>query len=109
VKSGASGCRLPAAIGNRENARPLSYKRMDSSLPCLRYSRFPLPGNQAATRFAGTLVVHPDGQNGLTVPSVALVFQLGAVDKRDCLQQLGSLDSATLDQVFLLLDRLTGR
>lgn len=34
----------------------------------------PLTGAQAATRFAGTMVVQPDGQNGLTKPSVALYF-----------------------------------
>jgi mRNA interferase MazF len=69
----------------------------------------PFTGNQAATRFAGTLLVQPDGQNGLTSPSVALVFQLSALDKRDCLRRLGVLDAVTLDQVLLLLDQLTGR
>jgi mRNA interferase MazF len=69
----------------------------------------PLTGAQAAARFPGTLVVQPDGQNGLTVPSVALVFQLIAVDQRYCLQRLGVLDAATLDQIFTELDKLTGR
>jgi mRNA interferase MazF len=69
----------------------------------------PLTGTQAASRFAGTLVVQPDAQNGLTVPSVALVFQLSAIDKRDCLRQLGVLKQNTIDEIFKLLDRLTGR
>src|SRR4051794_15637050 len=34
----------------------------------------PFTGSPAALRFPGTLAVQPDGQNGLTVPSVALVF-----------------------------------
>jgi mRNA interferase MazF len=69
----------------------------------------PFTSAMAASRFAGTLVVHPDTQNGLTVPSVALVFQLSALDKRDCLRRLGILDKNTLDQIFARLDRLTGR
>ena len=69
----------------------------------------PFTGTQAAARFPGTLIARPDGLNGLTVASVALVFQLTAVDKRNCLQHLGILDPVTLDQLFAALDRLTGR
>ena len=69
----------------------------------------PFTGTLAASRFAGTLVVQPDKQNGLTVPSVALVLQLSALDKRDCLRRLGMLDQGILAQIFTLLDHLTGR
>jgi mRNA interferase MazF len=69
----------------------------------------PFTGTQAATRFPGTVAVQPDAQNGLTVPSVALVFQLTAIDRRNCLQPLGVLDPVTLDQIFAALDKLTGR
>ena len=69
----------------------------------------PFTSTQAAMRFPGTLLVQPDGQNGLTVPSVALVFQLTAIDQSECLQPLGVLQPAILDQVFGELDKLTGR
>jgi mRNA interferase MazF len=69
----------------------------------------PFTSTQAALRFPGTLLVHPDAQNGLTVPSVALVFQLTAIDKTNCLQRLGVLDPLTLDKIFAGLDKLTGR
>ncbi len=78
-----------------------------ASLPTLLV--IPFTATQAAARFPGTLAVQPDGRNGLMVPSVALVFQLIAVDKRYCLQRLGVLDAATLDQIFAELDKLTGR
>jgi mRNA interferase MazF len=55
------------------------------------------------------VLVQPDGQNGLTVPSVALVFQLRALDKRFYLRRLGVLDPATLGQLFAELDKLTWR
>jgi mRNA interferase MazF len=69
----------------------------------------PFTGTRAATRFPGTVPVQPDGKNGLTVPSVALVFQLTAIDQSNCLQSLGALDPTTLDQIFAELDKLTGR
>ena len=69
----------------------------------------PFTGRQAATRFPGTVLVQPDSQNGLTVPSVALVFQLTAIDRINCLQPLGVLDPVTIDQIFAELDKLTGR
>jgi hypothetical protein len=37
------------------------------------------------------------------------VFQLSALDKRECMRRLGVLDQHTLDQLFALLDKLTGR
>jgi mRNA-degrading endonuclease toxin of MazEF toxin-antitoxin module len=69
----------------------------------------PFTSQLATTRFPGTVVVHPDLANGLTVPSVALVFQLGATDRRNCLQLLGVLDPQTLDQILAEFDRFTGR
>ncbi len=69
----------------------------------------PFTGSQRATRFPGTVLVQPDGQNGLTVPSVALVFQIRALDQHYCRHRLGVLDAASLDQIFATLDKLTGR
>jgi mRNA-degrading endonuclease toxin of MazEF toxin-antitoxin module len=62
----------------------------------------------AAARFAGTLRVDPDGKNGLTTPSIALAFQLRAIDQRDCVQRLGEVDTATLAAVINLIKDLTG-
>jgi mRNA interferase MazF len=69
----------------------------------------PLTSKLAASRFDGTLVIQPDQQNGLTAPSVALVFQMRTVDQQNCLKRIATLDAATLDQIFDLLDELTGR
>jgi mRNA interferase MazF len=89
----------PAVIVQDDNAT--------ASLPTVLV--VPLTGSQAAARFPGTLPVPQDHNNGLTMPSVALVFQLIAVDQRYCLQRLGVLDPAALDQVFAQMDKLTGR
>lgn len=69
----------------------------------------PFTSAPRAVRFPGTLLIQPDTQNGLSLPSIALVFQLSAVDKRNCLQRLGALDVQSLDQIFALMDKLMGR
>ena len=66
----------------------------------------PFTSTVAAARFQGSVVVSPDGQNGLTLPSVALAFQLRAIDKRDCVLRLGVLNPAMLDQILELIDQL---
>lgn len=68
----------------------------------------PFTGSLAAARFAGTLRVDPNGGNGLTTPSIALAFQLRAIDQRACVQRLGAVDAATLAAVLDLIRDLTG-
>jgi mRNA interferase MazF len=41
----------------------------------------PITSNLAALRFAFTVRAEPSPENGLTFPSVVMVFQLRAVDK----------------------------
>jgi mRNA interferase MazF len=96
--------RLPSTPGHTQaGERPAIIVQDDSfirSLPTVLI--VPFTSTAAALRFAGTLLVQPDSQNGLTLPSVALVFQLSAVDKRNCVQHLGLLDPQTFDQVLAL-------
>ncbi len=103
--------RIPPAPGHAQTGeRPaiiLQELVFNNSLPTTLI--VPLTSKLAASRFGGTLVIQPDQQNGLTVPSVALVFQMRTLDQRNCLRPLGILDAATLDQIFALLDQLTGR
>jgi mRNA interferase MazF len=65
----------------------------------------PFTSSPGAARFSSTLVIPPDGQNGLNLPSVALVFQLRAIHKRDCLQRLGVLDDASMNGLLALIDQ----
>ena len=103
--------RLPTVPGHTQaGERPAIIMQDDSfnlSLPTVLI--VPFTSANRATRFPGTLLVQPDPQNGLTMPSVALVFQMSALDRQNCLDPLGELDPATLDQILALLDRLTGR
>jgi mRNA interferase MazF len=103
--------RIPPAPGHAQSGeRPgiiLQEEVFNNSLPTTLI--VPLTSKLAAAHFDGTLVIQPDQYNGLTVPSVALVFQMRTLDQHHCLQPLGTLDAGTLDQVFAVLDQLTGR
>jgi mRNA interferase MazF len=102
---------LPSARGHTQaGIRPAVIVQEDKATTALpTVLVVPFTGTIAATRFPGTVPVQPDGKNGLTVPSVALVFQLTAIDQTNCLLPLGTLDAATLDQILAELDKLTGR
>ena len=101
--------RLPFGVGHKQaGERPaviVQNNSLTSSLPTVLV--VPFTSKLAAQRFPATLVVQPDAANGLTLPSVALVFQLGAQDKQDFVQCLGVLDSVTLDQILALIEQLT--
>jgi mRNA-degrading endonuclease toxin of MazEF toxin-antitoxin module len=103
--------RIPFAPGHAQaGERPaviLQDAAYGAALPTVLV--VPFTGTLAAARYPGALLIQPDGQNGLTVPSVALAFQLRVLDRRHCLQRLGALDAKTLDDLLTQLDRLTGR
>lgn len=102
---------IPGAPGHAQSGeRPaiiVQELAFNNSLPTTLI--VPLTSKLATSRFDGTLVIQPDSQNGLSAPSVALVFQMRTLDQRHCLKQIGTLDTTTLDQVLDLLDELTGR
>jgi mRNA-degrading endonuclease toxin of MazEF toxin-antitoxin module len=68
----------------------------------------PLTSSLAAQRFPYTMVLEPTASNGLQQPSVLLLFQLGAVDKRFLHRTIGTLDAALLRRVDDKLRALIG-
>jgi mRNA interferase MazF len=59
----------------------------------------PITSALAALRFPFTLQINPSPQNGLTLPSVALVFQMRAIDRTRIIRTLGRLESDSLNQL----------
>jgi mRNA interferase MazF len=59
----------------------------------------PLTSNLAARQFAHTIEIQPSQQNGLSMPSILLVFQLRAIDKHRILKKLGVIEITVLEQV----------
>jgi mRNA-degrading endonuclease toxin of MazEF toxin-antitoxin module len=66
----------------------------------------PLSSQQGAMRFGGTYLVQPSVANGLSVASVALVFQLGACDVRRIGARLGSLSYDDMEKIRALARKL---
>jgi mRNA interferase MazF len=69
----------------------------------------PLTSQLDALRFPGTVLVEADSQNGLRRTSVALVFQLTAIDTRYLSNRIGEISQEVLEEIFSALDVLTGR
>ena len=66
----------------------------------------PLTSQLAAQAFPGTFLIPPDSENGLTMPSVALVFQLRAIDKRRLRRKIGRLSAQHLAELHQYLKAL---
>jgi mRNA interferase MazF len=101
--------RLPPGRGHVQSGiRPAVIVLNDAILATLPTTVIvPFTSQSAATRYTGTHTVYPSQANGLTAASVALVFQVQVLDKRDCLSYLGDLDPSDLDQIIATLDQLT--
>lgn len=69
----------------------------------------PLSSARAALRFAGTSLVRATPQTGLRIDSVALVFQLRAVDRNRVGSRLGQVTEAETQEILSEIDKLLGR
>ncbi|MCI0685299.1 MAG: type II toxin-antitoxin system PemK/MazF family toxin [Gemmataceae bacterium] len=100
--------RLPMLPGHTQGGeRPTVIVQNDAfirSLPTVWV--VPFTSKTTAARFPGTVLVQPDGHNGLTVPSVALVFQLSTQDKRNFVVQLGALDDQDLQRITDMIGQI---
>ena len=66
----------------------------------------PLTSQLDTLNIPATLLIQPTASNGLRVPSVALVFQLRAIDVRGIEQYVGHLDDPDLQAIQALAKRL---
>jgi mRNA interferase MazF len=66
----------------------------------------PFTSQSSTLRFPGTVLIRPDQRNGLTLPSVALTFQMQVADHSFFLRHLGVLDPQDLGRVLAALDQL---
>ena len=91
----------------RRPALIIQAEPFNQSLPTVWV--IPITSNLRAASFAGTIRIEPDEHNGLTAPSVLLVFQLRAIDKRRLLNLAGRITSRQLEQVLQMIDLLLGK
>ena len=99
---------LPDRGGREQRGRrPAIIWQDDDAFPRLpTVLLIPLTSRRDAQRFAGTCLVQPTKSNGLSVASIALVFQLGAADIRRIGARLGRLDIADLDAIRAIARKL---
>jgi len=98
----------PGGTGREQSGRrPAIVVQTDSTtikLPTLMM--VPLTSRLSALRFPHTIRVEPSSENGLTQPSVLLVFQLRAIDTKRAVQTIGHLEQEYLDELDKELRRL---
>ena len=68
----------------------------------------PFTGQISAQRFPYTLRVNPSLTNGLSTPSVLLIFQLRAIDRSRIEGTIGQLEPETMELVNTEMQRLLG-
>jgi mRNA interferase MazF len=59
----------------------------------------PVTSSLGALRFSFTVRIEPSEQNGLTLPSIAMVFQMRAIDRKRIIRKIGELEPEYLTQV----------
>jgi mRNA interferase MazF len=100
----------PIADGHEQTGRRPSIVLQDDTFAIASplVLVIPLTSSIGTMRFPGVVFVAADAQNGLSVDSYALVFQMRATDRRRLRTKLGDVSTATLGQLYQALDHLTG-
>lgn len=90
---------LPDSDGREQSGRrPVVAVQTDiTGEPMLMVA--PVTSNLAALRFAFSIRVEPSSTNGLTVPSVIMIFQMRAIDKARIVRKIGQLTATDLARI----------
>ena len=66
----------------------------------------PCTSNLDALRFPFTVRINPDSKNGLNMDSIAITFQLRAIDKKRLKNKIGILESKELKEIDSILKKI---
>ena len=100
---------LPQIIGGREQMgkRPaIIVQEEEYNLPTVLI--VPLTTKIKALDFAGTTLIKPDEMNHLDKESVALAFQLRAIDRKRLSKKIGELKGNKITELHVLTKDLLG-
>jgi len=99
---------IPAANGHEQSGlRPaiiLQSEHITRKLTTVQI--VPLTSRMKARRFPLTLVIEPDTFNRLSARSIALVFQLRAIDRRRLKSRLGTVNAEQLARLKVFVREL---
>ena len=90
---------LPATGGREQSGRrPAVAVQTDiAGEPLLMVA--PITSNLTALRFTFSVRVEPSADNGLTVPSVIMIFQMRAIDKTRIIRKIGRMTSDDMQRI----------
>jgi len=90
---------LPASDGREQSGRrpALAVQANLANEPMLMIA--PITSNLKAVRFAYAVRVDPSTENGLTLPSVVMVFQMRSIDKTRIVRRLGALSPKDMERI----------
>ena len=98
----------PGGAGREQSGiRPaiaVSLGDADQSNPMITI--VPLTGSLSAARFPHTQSIVPTSQNGLSVESIAMVFQIRSIDKRRVRSIIGHLESDMLTDINNIINTM---
>lgn len=66
----------------------------------------PLTSNIQSLRFPHTIEIKPSNKNGLSVVSVALTFQIRAIDKKRLKKKIGEVEDKTMNEIDISLRKI---
>jgi len=95
---------LPKSNGHEQSGlRPvIVINEVDAGMVLI----IPFTSNIQALRYTSTIQVKPTKTNGLKENSIALIFQLRAIDKKRLLEKVGTLEKEHQDQVNKVLKKI---
>jgi mRNA interferase MazF len=68
----------------------------------------PITSNLNALRFSFTIKLEPTNENGLTRPSVIMIFHMRAIDKNRVIKKLGNISAEQMKIVDAEIKKMLG-
>jgi mRNA interferase MazF len=98
---------FPVSDGHEQTgSRPAVILIEFPELPIVQI--IPLTSREQAKNYKHTVVIQGDEENHLDKTSIALLFQLRAIDKRRLKMQLGKLKEKDIEQLKMALKAMYG-
>ena len=99
---------LPVSDGREQSGRrPVIAVQTDlAGEPLLMVA--PITSNLKASRFRFTVKIDPSVENGLSVPSIIMIFQMRSIDKGRIVRKIGRLSDGELERVGEEIWKLLG-
>ncbi len=89
---------LPQKGGHeQEGRRPVIIVVINTDVPMSMV--IPLTTSDRAKSFEKTMMINPDDNNNLSQPSIALIFQMLAIDNRRFQNRIGKLSNNVLEEL----------